>query len=90
MDWQLIETFKEDAEGGPIVVWGKKYGYGDTPEQIEESEPEAFLLAYSYIDNGERCFASTETYYDGETYYVKASHWLVLPPTPTPSARDGE
>jgi hypothetical protein len=86
--WQPIETFDESV-GGQIVLWGRRYGWEDTQEEIDQQEPEVLLLGGTYEHGGKRIYASTETYWGSETYYVQPTHWMRLPPLPTPPV-DGE
>ena len=76
MDWQPIESFEE---GGTILLFGKKYGLDDSEDEIESSEPEVCLMAYSYERDGKRVFATKEIYWTDEIYYIRPSLWLAVP-----------
>jgi hypothetical protein len=79
--WLPIETLT-DKPRGDVVLWGRGYGYRDTPEQIAKEDPRVWLLSYHFDENGKRSFASTETFWGDETYYVDATNWLPLPTPP--------
>lgn len=89
--WQPIETFpSEDGHDLKSVLFGRGYVYGDTPEQIAEEEPRIWLLAHTYTHDGKRRFASTETYYTDEVWYVHPTHWMPLPAPPAIADRNAK